>query len=105
MSDIITNLAGWIPAIVLPTATTSQLLKITRSNSAVGVSLTTWLLFGIANVGLYIFTEKYFELQALIGLLGTAILDFIIVIMILLKRNEEVQPEETTSELTSDRTL
>ncbi|MGK7898119.1 MAG: hypothetical protein AB4372_32000 [Xenococcus sp. (in: cyanobacteria)] len=54
VSDIITDLAGWIPAIVLPTATTSQLVKITRSKSAQGVSLTTWLLFGIANVGLYI---------------------------------------------------
>ena len=87
MSNIITNLAGWIPAIVLPTATTFQLIKISRSKSADGVSITTWLLFGIANVGLYIFTEKYLELQALIGLLGTAILDFIIVIKIFLKKN------------------
>ncbi|MEL6439730.1 MAG: hypothetical protein AAFQ80_10800 [Cyanobacteria bacterium J06621_8] len=95
MSDLITNLAGWIPAIVLPAATISQLLKITRSQSAEGVSLVTWLLFGIANVGLYIFTEKYFELQALIGLLGTAIMDFVIVILIIfLKRNQGMEAEE-----------
>jgi hypothetical protein len=30
-------------------------------------------------VGLYVFTEKYLALQSLIGLLGTAILDFTIV--------------------------
>ena len=104
MSDIITNLAGWVPAIILPTATTSQLLKIARSKSAEGVSLTTWLLFGIANVGLYIFTEKYFELQALIGLLVTAIMDFIIVIMILLKRKEEIPTEKIISDIASDQT-
>ncbi len=90
MSDILTNLAGWIPAIVLPTATMSQLLKITRSQSTEGVSLTTWLLFGIANVGLYIFTEKYLALQALIGLLGTAVMDFMIVTtIILIEKNKE----------------
>ena len=86
MSNIITNLAGWIPAIILPTATAFQLIKVNRSKSADGISITTWLLFGIANVGLYIFTEKYFELQSLIGLLGTAILDFIIVIQIIVKQ-------------------
>lgn len=90
MSNIITNLAGWIPAIILPTATTFQLIKITRSKSPDGVSITTWLLFGIANVGLYLFTEKYFELQSLIGLLGTAILDFIIVIKIFFKKRAKI---------------
>ncbi|MEM9266447.1 MAG: hypothetical protein AAGA46_13055 [Cyanobacteria bacterium P01_F01_bin.13] len=92
---LITNLAGWIPAVILPTATISQLLKIVRSKSAEGVSLSTWLLFGIANVGLYIFTEKYFTLQALIGLLGTAIMDFIIVAMIVLVRgNKDFKAED-----------
>ena len=93
MSNIITNLAGWIPAIILPTATTFQLIKVSRSKSTDGVSVITWLLFGIANVGLYLFTEKYLELQALIGLLGTAILDFIIVIKIISKKKQlEKQP-------------
>lgn len=93
--SIITNLAGWIPAIILPTATISQLVKIIRSKSVEGVSLSTWLLFGIANVGLYIFTEKYFTLQALLGLLGTAIMDFIIVAMIvLIQGNKEFKTED-----------
>ena len=72
----------------------SQLVKIVRSKSAEGVSLVTWLLFGVANVGLYIFTEKYFALQSLLGLLGTAIMDFIIVAMIVfIKVNKELKTE------------
>lgn len=96
---LITNLAGWIPAVILPTATVSQLLKIIRSKSAEGVSLSTWLLFGIANIGLYIFTEKYVALQSLIGLLGTAIMDFIIVaIIVLIKEDKDFKPEKIKSE-------
>jgi len=98
MPEIITNLAGWIPAIVLPAATFSQLFKIARLKSAEGVSLMTWLLFGFANVGLYIFTEKYFALQSLIGLLGTATLDFIIVAMILLLQKKEASDDENKTE-------
>ncbi|MEM9003961.1 MAG: hypothetical protein AAGE59_10595 [Cyanobacteria bacterium P01_F01_bin.86] len=95
---IITNVAGWIPAVVLPTATISQLVKIVQSKSAEGVSLVTWLLFGIANVGLYIFTEKYFSLQSLIGLLGTAIMDFIIVAMIVfIKVNKPAEASSSSA--------
>ncbi|MEM6520747.1 MAG: hypothetical protein AAF722_15610 [Cyanobacteria bacterium P01_C01_bin.70] len=99
ISSLITNLAGWIPAIILPTATVSQLVKIVRSRSAEGVSLATWLLFGIANVGLYIFTEKYLAIQSLAGLLGTAMMDFIIVALILfIKGNQEADAEEIKSD-------
>lgn len=83
MPESLTDLAGWIPAIVLPTATLFQLVKIARARSAEGVSLMTWLLFGFANIGLYVFTEKYLAPQSLIGLLGTAALNFVIVGMIL----------------------
>ena len=97
MSEIVTNLAGWVPAIVLPAATLLQSIRIVQLRSAEGVSLMTWLLFGFANVGLYIFTEKYFALQSLIGLLGTAIMDFIIVGMVIFFRKElpegEIVPE------------
>lgn len=83
MHETVVQMAGWIPGVVLPTATLLQLIKIARVKSVDGVSLTTWLLFGFANLGLYIFTEKYLALQTLIGLLGTAALNFIIVGMIL----------------------
>jgi uncharacterized protein with PQ loop repeat len=79
MKEVLTNVAGWMPAIILPLATITQLTKIVRERSAKGVSLVTWVMFGVANVGLYVFTEKYLALQSLIGLLGTAILDFMIV--------------------------
>lgn len=99
MSGLLTELAGWIPAIILPAATVSQLIKIVRSRSVEGISLATWLLFGIANVGLYVFTEKYFALQSLLGLLGTAIMDFVIVIMIItLKEDRELNLEEIKAE-------
>jgi len=88
MNETLTNLAGWIPAIVLPTATLFQLVKIARAKSAEGVSLITWLLFGIANIGLYVFTEKYFAVQSLVGLLGTAALNFVIVGLILWLRRK-----------------
>ncbi len=78
MNDIFTNIAGWIPAIILPIATISQLTKIVQEKTAEGVSLITWFLFGVANIGLYLFTEKYLALQSLVGLLGTAVLDFVI---------------------------
>lgn len=69
---------GWLPAIIIPVATMLQLSAIVRNRSVTGVSGLTWLLFGIANVGLYIYTEKYWDIQAIAGLLGSAILDFVI---------------------------
>ena len=89
MNDILTNIAGWIPAIILPIATISQLVKIVQEKNSEGVSLITWFLFGIANIGLYLFTEKYFALQSVVGLLGTAVLDFAIVGVALVYKNQE----------------
>ncbi len=44
-------LAGWMPAVILPTATLDQLVTIVRSGSAENVSAVTWLLFLLANLG------------------------------------------------------
>ena len=33
----------------------------------------TWTLFGIANIAVYIYTEKYLAVQTIIGFLGTAV--------------------------------
>ena len=70
--------SGWVPAIVFPAATLIQLWEIFRSRSTQGVSWLTWFLFGVANVAVYIYTEKYFALQTIIGFLATAVVDFII---------------------------
>ena len=72
------QLSGWLPAIIIPMATIIQLSTIIKSRSAKGVSWLTWSLFGIANIGLYIYTEKYADIQSIAGLLGSACLDFII---------------------------
>jgi len=85
------ELAGWLPAIALPGATVAQLWKIAKTRNVEGVSILTWLLFGFANVGIYIFTEKYFALQSILAQLVTAILNFAIVIWILVIRSSSDQ--------------
>lgn len=74
----ITQLAGVLPAIIFPTATAFQFVRIVRQRSAAGVSAVTWSLFGIANVALYVYAERYAEWQSILGLLLTALLDFAI---------------------------
>ena len=83
MKELIPYLAGWLPAVILPLAAMIQLVKIVKEKNVEGVSAISWFLFGIANIGLYIFTEKYFAIQSLTGLLGTALINFAIVIMVL----------------------
>ena len=78
MHATIIDLFGWLPAIIIPLATIVQLGAILRHRSTAGVSALTWLLFGVANIGLYIYTEKYGDIQAIAGLLGSAVLDFLI---------------------------
>lgn len=78
MSSQIVNLAGWLPAIIFPAATLIQLIAILRTKDIKGVSPLTWALFGIANIAVYIYTEKYLAVQTIIGFLGTALLDFVI---------------------------
>lgn len=78
-SSTFVALVGWIPAIIFPLATFIQLIKIVREKTAEGVSLSAWILFGFANISLYIYTEKYFALQSIVGMLGTTILNFIVV--------------------------
>jgi uncharacterized membrane protein YhaH (DUF805 family) len=75
----IAQIAGILPAIVFPAATLLQLAKIVRRRSATGVNVWTWLLFGFANIAIYVYAERYTEWQAIIGMLLTAVLDFIIV--------------------------
>ena len=80
-----TELAGWVPAIIIPAATFIQLAAIIKLRSAKGVSALTWILFGIANICLYIYTEKYTDIQTILGMLGAALLDFIIASLALMK--------------------
>ena len=78
MSPTLIKLAGWLPAVIIPAAIIIQLATIFKDRSTQGVSWLTWFLFGVANIGLYIYTEKYSALQSIVGLLGSAALDFLI---------------------------
>ncbi len=80
---MIQEIAGWFPAIILPTATMLQLIKLLKQGSADGVSMSSWILFGIANLGTYVFTGRYTAIQTILGFLLTAILNFTIVVVIL----------------------
>ncbi|HVS52132.1 MAG TPA: hypothetical protein VHD62_07220 [Opitutaceae bacterium] len=75
----ISQAAGILPAIIFPAATLAQLLRMIRHRSTAGVSAATWLLFGVANLAIYVYAERYAEWQAIVGMLLTALLDFIIV--------------------------
>jgi uncharacterized protein with PQ loop repeat len=80
------NIAGWIPAFTLPLATLFQLMKLLKTKSTEGVSVLAWVLFGFANLGIYIFTEKYLVIQSILAQLLTAVLNFVIVGVILYLR-------------------
>lgn len=77
----IAQFAGILPAIVFPTATSVQLYRIVRARSVVGISATSWILFGFANVALYVYAGRYAEWQLILGTLLTALLDFAIAIL------------------------
>ncbi len=79
---MIQELAGWLPALILPTATLLQIVKIIRQGNSDGVSMSSWILFGIANLGTYVFTGRYTAIQTILGFLLTAILNFVIVLLI-----------------------
>lgn len=78
-------LIGWLPALIIPIATLSQFIEVLRASSIEGVSWFTWMLFGIANISFYIFTEKYTSPQAILGFLGTAAIDFAIVVTVIIR--------------------
>ncbi len=95
------QIAGVLPAIVFPAATLFQLLRVCRSRSAADVSVSTWLLFGFANLAIYFYAERYTEWQAIVGMLLTALLDFVIVAVALtrFRRQHTAHPASSPSGL------
>jgi hypothetical protein len=77
---MLADIAGWLPAIILPTASGLQLYKILRYKKAQGVSALAWALFGMADLGAFFFAEKYFVIQSILAFLLTAVLNFAIAI-------------------------
>jgi hypothetical protein len=91
------QLAGIIPAVVFPAATLGQLLQMIRQRSAAGVSVSTWLLFGVANLAIYFYAERYAEWQAIVGMLVTALLDFAIAALALAARRSRRETATTAA--------
>jgi hypothetical protein len=80
------QLAGVLPAIIFPAATFMQLWHMARRRSAAGVAVMPWVLFGCANLALYIYAERYAEWQMILSMVLTAVLDFLIVALVLVLR-------------------
>ena len=43
----------WMPALVLPGAALLQLIKLWKTHDPSGVSVLSWLMFAVANIGAY----------------------------------------------------
>ncbi|MEZ5525176.1 MAG: hypothetical protein R3E62_09510 [Pseudomonadales bacterium] len=75
-TEFIIQAAGTIPAIIFPTASAIQLYAMLLRRSAEGVSAISWFFFGVANICLYIYTQKYSEWASIASFLGTSVLNF-----------------------------
>jgi hypothetical protein len=75
----IPQIVGVLPAIVFPSATLLHLVRLVRKQTAASANALTWLLFGFANLAVYVYAERYGEWQAILGMLVTAAIDFAIV--------------------------
>jgi len=75
MPDTLIQIIGSIPALIFPLASISQLVVMYREQSSEGVSVATWLMVFVANVSLYVYTQKYDEIQSILALLGAAALN------------------------------
>jgi len=93
------QIAGILPAVVFPAATIVQLVRMMRARSAAGVSVATWLLFGFANLAIYIYAERYTEWQAIVGMLFTAVIDFVIVALALFRYGRPAAEKQETAAL------
>jgi hypothetical protein len=84
MMDVASQAAAWLPALIFPTATWSQLRVALRAADRSAISVTTWTLFGLANCGALVLADPSGTtawLQAGIGFGLTAVLDFAIVLV------------------------
>lgn len=85
MHNWIIELCGWLPGIVFPTASILQLVKLIQSKTSEGVSVITWFLFAFANIGTFVYIQKYTAPQTF-GYLIAASAQFCIVFIALRKR-------------------
>ena len=80
--NVLLEFAAWLPALIFPTATYSQLHTALRATDRTAISVTTWAMFGLANLGALVLARPESTIawaQAGIGFGLTAVLDFAIV--------------------------
>lgn len=77
----VSEAAGWLPAVILPTSTLLQLVKLARARSAAGTSALAWALFGVANFGAWVFTGRLAAPQSVLAFLLPGLLDVVIVLL------------------------
>lgn len=73
------EIIGYVPAIIFPAATMMQIWHLHKTKTSDGVPMLTWLAFALGNISLYIYAEKYDEMQSILGQLGTAALQFYVI--------------------------
>jgi uncharacterized protein with PQ loop repeat len=88
MGPWVFEVLGWVPAIIFPAASGLQLLTIVHRRNADGVSIPAWAMFAVANLCLFVYTEKYGEMESIIGALGTSGLNLCIVVISLQYRRK-----------------
>ena len=93
-SDLL-NVIGWVPAVVFPAATVSQLFVLTRRQRVDGVSAITWGLFAVANICLYLTIGEWGRPQVIATTLGSALVQAIIVGVVLRLRADKRQSGRT----------
>lgn len=95
--------SGFLPAILYPVATILQLVKIIKSGSSVGVSINTWILNLVANIGLYFLSNQYYNWKSIVGFLGTGFICAIIIFYIIdLKNKNDDKKHSNNSEKTTN---
>jgi len=85
----IIDLIGFIPAVIFPAATLLQVIHLLKVKKSEGVSALSWAAFAIGNVSVYIYMEKYSEIQAIATFLGTFFLQIYLVVLVLKYRKAE----------------
>ena len=80
------EIAGWVPAVVFPTASLLQLLRLLKIEDTEALSVSTWLMMALANICMFIFMEKYWAPQAILANLLNAAIQIVIVAIALRKR-------------------
>jgi len=95
------ELLTWMPALVLPGAALIQLVQLWKTHNPGGVSVLSWLMFGVANIGAYfLFVEtggKYSDIRPILAFLLTSVLNFWVVWTVLkfrIKPDEKIESEK-----------